>query len=540
MTRVAIAASSQIAANAGAEVADAGGNAVDTAIAVSLVQLVTEPGVVSLGAGGFVVIWPPGERPVMVDGGSEMPGRTMPVERLGRGALDVMLAYGGGTPTTVGYASVATPGAIAGYALASSRYGKMPWKELVAPAYQHVRDGFPLPPASQRYIDLTHDSVFGWNPTALRPLQDEQGALKRAGETIHIDCLDDSLMAIAEQGADAFYRGDVAQLIARDMEANDGLLSLADLEAYQPRIIPALEVVLGDWRLATASTPSVGGAGLAAMLLLMRGHGQGPWTAQMAKHLIDVQTHVLRYRKRHLGISDDLRREVEELLELANHSPSALASPSTVHTSAVDSDGLACSITASAGYGSGVMPPGTGIWMNNSLGEVELNKRGFHALQPGTRISSNMAPTTGRSPDGVVLSIGSPGADRITTAILQTVTNLVHLGMPLREAVNHPRLHVECPREDEISVAYEPGMPVEHLNVPLRRFEALDMFFGGVDAVQFAPPGQFEMAADIRRTGGTALSSDRDESNDAGSRAQHLTLTSATNETQNPHQRGET
>ena len=142
--------------------------------------------------------------------------------------------------------------------------------------------------------------------------------------------------------------------------------------------------------------------------------------------------------------------------------------------------------------------------MNNTLGEVELNQRGFHALNPGSRIPSNMAPTTGRGPDGSVLSIGSPGADRITTAILQTLTNFVHLGMPLQEAVNHPRLHVEWSRAGEHCVAFEPGMPVDELDRTQRRFEALDMFFGGVSAVRFAPPDCFDMAADIRRTGGTA------------------------------------
>jgi len=506
MTRVAIASSSQIAANAGAEVAESGGNAVDAAIASNLVQLVTEPGVVSLGAGALIVIWPPGEHPVMVDGASEMPGRRAPAGRLGRGGIDVMLAYGGGTPTTVGYASVATPGALAGYALAARRYGGVPWKALVEPAYRYASNGFPLPLASQRYIDTTHEGIFGWNPTALRPLQDEQGELKRSSETIHIDKLGDSLAAIAEQGAGAFYRGDIARLIARDMEANGGLLGLADLEAYRPRILPALEVALDDWHLATASAPSVGGAALAAMLLLMRGIGHGNWTTQSAAHLIEAQTRVMRFRRHCLDTSDDLGRDVEVLINRASSTPTALASPSTVHTSAVDTDGLACAITASAGYGSGVMPPGTGIWMNNSLGEVELNKRGFHALRPGTRIPSNMAPTAGRSSDGSVLSIGSPGADRITTAILQTVTNLVHLGMPLRDAVNHPRLHVEWPREDAICVAYEPGMPVDKLDVPQRRFDGLDMFFGGVGAVRFTPPDRFEMAADVRRTGGTALS----------------------------------
>ena len=509
MTRVAIASSSQIAADAGADVAAAGGNAVDAAIAASLVQLVTEPGVVSLAAGAFIVIWPEGELPLMVDAASEMPGRAAPAERLGQGALDVMLHYGGGTPTTVGYGSVATPGAIAGYALAAERYGSVPWKTLVEPAYTHTRSGFPLPLASQFYIDLTRDGIFGWNPDSLRSLQNERGQIKAVGETIRIDQLDDTLAAIAEEGADAFYRGDIAKLIARDIEDNGGLLGLADLAAYEARLVPALEVALDDWHLATSSVPSIGGAALAAMLLLMRRSAHSAWTAEMAAYLIEVQTQVMRFRKDRLDTSESLPHDVASLLKLAHSTPSALTSPSTVHTSVVDANGLACSITASAGYGSGVMPPGTGVWMNNALGEAELNKRGLHALRPGERVPSNMAPTAGRGDDGSVLSIGSPGADRITTAILQTVTNHVHLEMPLQDAVNHPRLHVEWPQGEVTRVAYEPGMPVDKLDVPQRRFDGLDMFFGGVSAVRFAPPDRFELAADVRRTGGTALSRPR-------------------------------
>ena len=358
MSCVAIAASSQIAADAGAEVAEAGGNAVDAAIASNLVQLVTEPGVVSLAAGALIVVWPPGERPVMIDGASEMPGRKAAPERWGRSGLDVLLPYGGGTPTTVGYASVATPGALAGYALAAQRYGSVPWKVLVEPARRHIASGFPLSTASERYIDTAHEGIFGWNPASLRPLQDAHGELKRAGDTIHIDDLGDSLAAIAEQGVDVFYRGDIARLIAGDVEANGGLLSLEDLEAYQARVTQALDVPMDDWHLATASLPSVGGAALAAMLLLMRGVGRGRWTAEMARHLIGAQTQVMRFRRQNLDTSDSLGRDVAALLERANCTPSALASPSTVHTSTADRDGLACSVTASAGYGSGVYASG--------------------------------------------------------------------------------------------------------------------------------------------------------------------------------------
>jgi len=231
VVRVAVSSSSQIAADAACRVARAGGNAVDAAIAASLVQLVTEPGVVSLGAGAFIVIWRAGESPVMIDAAPEMPGRDLPHDRFGTNLLDVMLPYGGGSPTTVGYGSVATPGALAGYDLAARRFGCTPWRQLVEPALGHVADGFPLSPASKQYIDTTHDGIFGWNPGAMEPLQNDRGQIKQAGELIHIEGLAESLAAIAEHGVDEFYRGKIARLIADDVQAGGGLLTLADLAA---------------------------------------------------------------------------------------------------------------------------------------------------------------------------------------------------------------------------------------------------------------------------------------------------------------------
>jgi gamma-glutamyltranspeptidase/glutathione hydrolase len=150
------------------------------------------------------------------------------------------------------------------------------------------------------------------------------------------------------------------------------------------------------------------------------------------------------------------------------------------------------------------MPPGTGIWMNNSLGELELNRLGFHALAPGDRLVSNMAPTVGRRGDGAVLAIGSPGADRITTAILSTLLNLIHLGMDLDAAVQHPRLHVEY-TDTGGRIAYEHGLDVARLGLVSRPFDSTDMFFGGVGAALFEPGQDLIAAADHRRTGGVAF-----------------------------------
>jgi gamma-glutamyltranspeptidase/glutathione hydrolase len=182
---------------------------------------------------------------------------------------------------------------------------------------------------------------------------------------------------------------------------------------------------------------------------------------------------------------------------------SLITSPSTAHISAADLSGLACSITVSAGYGSGAMPAGTGIWLNNSLGELELHPAGYHGLPPGTRLVSNMAPTTVRH-DGGALAIGSPGADRITTALSSVLLNHLVVGMSLDEAVTHPRVHAEV-FDAQPTIAAEPGVPLGAIDdMVLRPFPNPSMYFGGVTAARSHPVHGLSATSDPRRAGAIA------------------------------------
>jgi len=507
MPEVAVATGSQLAADAGARVAREGGNAVDAAIAASLVSCVVEPGVCSLAASGFLTIWPAGADPVMVDGAAVVPGMGLPKNRFGKAAAEVSLDYGGGVRTTVGYGSVAVPGNLAAYALASERYGKVPWQVLVEPAREIAHNGFPLSEASYYYLQLTHQSIYSWSEHGLATFYDADGELNKPGSMVYIKHLDDTLQRIAEGGVEEFYRGDLAAQITAHIEGHGGTLTRRDMASYQARLLPTLDVQMHGWTVATDSPPALGGAVLAAMLLLMGDRPQDAWTPAEIEYLIDVQKAVLDFRYDRLDRSEDLPRDVKDLLEQAatRDLRHFLSAPSTVHASAVDATGLACSVTVSAGYGSGVMPPGTGIFMNNSLGELELNKRGLSGWPPGSRLPSNMAPTVARHRDGAVLAIGSPGASRITTAIQQTLLNFMQLGMPLQAAVDQARLHVEQDN-GQVQVAYEEALPVNQLDVRQRMFPGVSMYFGGVSAALWHPLEGFVVAADPRRAGGTALS----------------------------------
>ena len=176
-------------------------------------------------------------------------------------------------------------------------------------------------------------------------------------------------------------------------------------------------------------------------------------------------------------------------------------SAATVHTSAVDTDGLGCSITSSAGYGSGEIPAGTGLWLNNCLGELELNRRGLDAGPAGTRLPSNMAPGVARK-DGAVLAFGSPGADRITTALQQFLIGHLQIGLPLAEANAAPRLHVEI-GAGRPAISAEDGVDLPDIDLPIRRYPPASMYFGGVGAASFRRESGLSATADPRREGGT-------------------------------------
>lgn len=504
MTAAVIASSSQLAADAGAEVARAGGNAVDAAVAACLVSMTAEPGVCSLGASGFVTVWAPDGQPLTIDGYSEMPGRGLAPERMGQGAWEVELGYGGGMRTIVGPGSVAVPGGIAAMGHACERYGQLPWREVLEPARAIAERGFPMPSNCRFYLDFCAEPVFGWEPHSAAALQGPDGLIPDAGETVRIPGLGDSLERIARLGAQEFYTGELGHQLADHVSDTGGMLTRADMSAYRAVERASLMVNLDNWEIATTPPPAVGGAALVAMLMLTRDVGADGWDADAVACMVEAQRRVIEYRRSVLATSRDVDRDVVRLLESIRDGKPPGTSSETVHTSAADGHGMGCAITMSAGYGSGVLPTDTGIWLNNALGEIELGTGSLLVEAPGTRLSSNMAPTVARRSNGRVLAVGSPGADRITSAILQTLINYMHFGMSLEQAVAHPRAHVEMTPAG-YRVAHEPGLSMDACTLPRRPFDHLSMFFGGAAAAEWKPGEGFAVAGDPRRHGGTAI-----------------------------------
>ena len=362
-----------------------------------------------------------------------------------------------------------------------------------------------MPRASYSYLQFSGRPIFGRSQDGFSALHDANGKLRGEGETVCIPHLSSTLERLAQRGAVDFYSGELGQLIVEHVRQGGGRMSLRDRSDYGVIHRQPLIIDVDEWKVATNPPPAIGGAVLAAMLRLMIGQCLDSWDEKTRRRLVEVQRAVLGYRREKIDGALDTGAAVLQLMEEV--SPDTLdqflESPSTVHTSAVDSDGLTCAVTLSSGYGAGEMPASSGIWLNNCLGELELNQVSPWNREPGDRLPSNMAPTVAWVPGTRrVLAIGSPGADRITTALLQVLLNYLVMGQSLQASIAYPRAHLEWKGEN-FQVACEPGVGLESTNIPLRLFEDASMFFGGVGAACWDPDQGFIAAADPRRTGAT-------------------------------------
>ena len=506
MSRVAVATTSANAADAAPRVADAGGNAVDCALGTAITAMNMEPGVCAFAGGAYVTVWAPGSDPVTFDGNHTVPGKGLDPTERGGGKVPVRLDYGGGVTTIVGPGSVAVPGALAALDGAWRAFGSIAWSKLFTPAIDMAARGFPLSESCHYYLGYSGRPIFGRSKDGYAALHDAEGKLIDRGDLVHVPHLSDTLSAIADEGAELFYIGELGQRIAAHVRAGGGSLTRDDMESFSAIERPALVTDIGDWHIATNPPPAVGGSVLTAMLLACRDlRGERP-DRQTLHRLINVQRACLDFRRDRLDIAEDVVGEASSLLHAARDGKllSQWTSSSTIHVSAVDDTGLGCAVTASAGYGSGEMPDGTGLWLNNGLGEIELNRRDVETRAPGERVPSNMAPTVARR-EGAVIAIGSPGADRITTAIHQVLTNFMQFHLPLPDAIDHSRIHVDT-TGDADRLRVEPGLDLPETDLPLHAFDRPNMYFGGVSVASFDNEDGFEVVADARREGGIFLS----------------------------------
>lgn len=482
-----VAAGHPLSTQAGAEVLRGGGNAVDAALAAMCAAMACEPLLTGLGAGGYMLVREADGSEVLLDFFVEAAGRA--AEQRAE-LVPVAVSFGDAIQEFhIGVASAGCYGLPAGIAAAAARFGTIPLAELVAPAVRLAREGVALNRAQAYVIEILAAIVTSTPECAAIFAPD--GHVLAEGETVRAPELGDALELLGSEGAEPFYRGKVAEAVGAWVRERGGRLSGADLAAYRVIDREPVRVRYRGRAVSTNPPPSAGGVLIALALAMLEDEPSPP----SPEALVTVMERVQR------------RRTPEFLagLDAPGFAAGFLSGGklgSTTHVSVIDAAGMACAVTCSNGSCSGVVVPGTGIHLNNMLGEQDLNPLGFHRHPPGRRLPSMMAPTIVAGSDGPELVLGSAGSNRIRSAILQTVVRVLDEGMTAEQAVRSPRLHFE----DGVVYA-EPGIELAGVRAGGHRvapFRALNLFFGGVQAVQRDPAGRFFGGGDPRR-GGAAV-----------------------------------
>lgn len=521
-----VVAAHPLAARAGVSILKKGGNAVDAAAATALALGTVTPAFCGIGGGGFGLIWLASEeRAIFVDFRERAPLASKEdmfrVSRTGKVFRN---------ENSIGYRSVAVPGSVAGHSLMIEKYGRLRLRDALEPAAQYARKGFE--------ISRTMAYVWRRSVSKLRPFRGsrtiylKKGGPFREGDKIRLRDLANSLRAIARHGPDEFYNGRISKTVCEDMASNDGLLSPTDLERYTPTIRDPMRDTYRDYEVISAPPPSSGGAIILQTLNMLECHSLKNFlhNSPQALHLISeaLMRSCSSIRPRICDpdfsqipmsqlVSKDLARKAAASVMPDSASNSIESSDTrsadasnTSHLTVIDAQGNVVALTESVEcyFGSGVVVPGTGILLNDTMHDFEASPGRLNSVGPWKVPMSSMCPTLVMKDGRPFMAVGSAGATRIVSSVLQTILNILEFDMSAESAVGAPRIHtqgslIQVERGiDSGSVEKLKGMG--H-SVELKQPSSARLYFGGVHvAVARSEKGELEGGADPRRDG-TAL-----------------------------------
>jgi gamma-glutamyltranspeptidase/glutathione hydrolase len=517
--RGAVAGGHPLTAQAGARVLEEGGNAVDACVAAGFASAITESPLTGPGAGGFMLVHRARDASTrLVDFFVAAPGLGLPPHEDGQMA-EVDLGFGEGSVKQIfriGPASCAVPGAVAGLEAAHRAYGRLPWRELLAPAVELARNGVELT-RTQAHMHAILDPILRFGDEGRR-VYGRDGARLVAGDLLRLPELADTLEAIGRRGAVVLYTGERARAIVRTVRDGGGAVTLDDLRGYRPVWRRPVRVGFRGHEVVSNPPPSSGGVLIAYGLALLERLDDAPFGSAAAISAL-VETMREQQRVRGDGFVRGLHRgglagrllsepglaaaagRVRAGTERAEAVPTLASVGGTTHVSVIDADGNAASLSTSTGSGSGVIVPGTGVYMNNMLGEYDLATA--RPVPAGRRLSSMMAPTIALDDRGAArLVVGSAGSARLRGAILQVLVNVLEHGMPVHDAIGAPRVHF-----DDQHVHCEGGHDRDQLDrleadgYDLVRWRRRNLFFGGTAGVETLADGSLAAAGDPRRGG---------------------------------------
>lgn len=504
-----VASAHTLASQAGVEVLKAGGNAIDAAVAAAFAIGVVEPNASGLGGEGMIVM------------ALAKPARTAAIDY--RSAAPAVTRFEGRIPAT-GHAAVAIPGMVAGLVMAQQTYGKLPLAKVIEPAVDLAEQGFVVSPTLAGVIVDNFEEIT--KNQALADIVCPGGLPLEAGATLRNPDLAGSLRAIAAGGADAFYRGAIAERIAAEMAGHGGFITKQDLAGYN-----AVEraPVRGQYRghELVSAPPPVGGMTVVEILQIL-----DHLSLDKVPHGSPAHIHLLAEAMKrgfadfsaHVGDPDFVSVPMARLLSreyaksrAAEIDPSKVSGkilpaaiekdepPSTTSLSVVDGEGnmVALTQTLSDFFGAKVVIAGTGIILNNEM--KNFSARGPNVMAPGKRMRTTIAPTIVLRDGRPYLTIGTPGAARIISTMTLLVSNLIDYGMGIQEAIEAPRFYARDTDKNLSVEARVPDTAIEALTMmgySVKKLGEFDLFFGGAQGIIVDPKTGMRIGgADPRRDG---------------------------------------
>jgi gamma-glutamyltranspeptidase / glutathione hydrolase len=514
--RGAVAAGHPITAEVGAQILRRGGNAVDACIAAGVASWVVESPLTGPAAGGFMLVHR------ARDHSSRLLDFFVAVPGLDDGMAPhaemetIDIDFEGGETSQVfrvGPASCAVPGAVAGLAAAHDAYASMPWAELLDPATRLAREGIELT-RPQAYLHAILDLILRRTEEGRKMY----GGAERLGpgDLLALPELADTLDRLARGGPDQLYRGTLGREVCDFLRAHGGLVGPRDLAEYRVIWRRPIRVSFIGHEFVSNPPPSSGGILIGYGLRLLDSLGRnGPvGSAEAIALLVEVMREQQRARagrfggdlyrgglSRRLYAEETVRSAVERITRRDSGVTETAPPGGTTHISVVDARGNAASLSASLGSGSGTIVPGTGIHLNNMLGEYDLAPAG-RRIRPARRLTSMMAPSVVLRAGRPRLVVGSAGSVRLRGAIMQIVLNVVSHGLSIEEAIAQPRVHVDEPHV-HCEGGTEPGEldRLESWGYDVVRWRRRNLFFGGAAGVELREDGSLAAAGDPRRGG---------------------------------------
>lgn len=505
-----------VTANAAAAILEEGGNAFDAALAAMCAACVAEPVLASLGGGGFLLARPTGgrfaNRPIVFDFFPQTPKSRRPSDEIE--FYPVLADFGPAQQEFhIGMGAIATPGAVRGLFEVHRHVCRLPLRRIVQPAVDLARTGVAMNPLQAYFLAIVAPIFRSTTESeAVFASPERPGALIGEGEALRLRRFADALEVLAIEGDDLFYRGEIAQAISADSRARGGHLTADDLADYAVALREPLTAEAFSCRLLLNPPPSNGGLLIAFSLELLR-DAQLSGSAFGSEAHVDSLVRVMAATNR-ARLEQALHRLPAKAAAEAFLSPALVdayrnhllgrpwATRGTTHISVIDAAGNAAALSLTNGEGSGYIVPNTDIMLNNVLGEEDINPHGVHAWPRDARLSSMLAPTIALGRDGSLTVLGSGGSNRLRTAILQVLLNLLAFELPVEQAVTAPRIHLEA---ETLSV--EPGFSEGAAALLRRHFADValwnehNMFFGGVHTVRMERSGAMIGAGDPRRGG---------------------------------------